>query len=74
MTRTSPPRRRLGPMVPPPAPTGGRHTPRPYYEDLVPTRLLPLAPVALLRHWKGPDHLQEAIYRITQFLVRYTLR
>jgi hypothetical protein len=34
-----------------------------------------LAPNAeMLRHRKGPDHLQEAIYRITQFLVRYTLR
>jgi hypothetical protein len=36
---------------------------------------LTFAPNAeILRHWKGPDHLQEAIYRITQFLVRYTLR
>jgi hypothetical protein len=48
----------------------GDDPPRP---KVIGEEIAELAPhVEVLRHWKGPDHLQIAIDCVTQFLDRHT--
>ncbi len=47
----------------------------PPHPTVIGEEIVELAPnVEVLRQWKGPDHLQVAIDRVTQFLDRYTPR